>query len=86
MSPSQLRELIIQAFPGAAVEVQDLTGTGDHFQAVIAADQFTGLSMLKQHRLVNDALRTYIDDGRVHALALKTYTPEQWRESFVQFG
>ncbi|WP_240527421.1 MULTISPECIES: BolA/IbaG family iron-sulfur metabolism protein [unclassified Synechococcus] len=35
---------------------------------------------MKQHRLVNEALKPYLQDGRLHALALRTFTPSQWEE------
>lgn len=84
MLPEDVRELILGAFPDAVVEVQDLTGTGDHFAATIVSERFSGLPMIKQHRLVNQALLDYLEDGRIHALALKTFSPEQWQRASVQ--
>lgn len=78
MTPLDVKSLILTAFPNATVEVQDLTGTGDHFQAAIVSDRFTGQTPIKQHRLVYAALQEHIDSGVVHALQLKTYSPEQW--------
>ncbi|MEN9206526.1 MAG: BolA/IbaG family iron-sulfur metabolism protein [Thermostichales cyanobacterium SZTDM-1c_bins_54] len=86
MSPQELTSLIQAAFPGALVEVQDYTGSGDHFQALVVSEAFVGLSRVKQHQRVYAALQSYLDDGRIHALALKTYTPEQWQQSLVQLG
>jgi len=86
MSPHVLTSVIEAALPGSLVQVQDFTGTGDHFQAVVVTPAFVGLSMVKQHQKVYGALQAYIDDGRIHALALKTYTPEQWQQSQVQFS
>ncbi|MBW4698048.1 MAG: BolA/IbaG family iron-sulfur metabolism protein [Aphanocapsa lilacina HA4352-LM1] len=84
MYPEDVRALILQAFPEASVEVQDFTGTGDHFQAMVVSERFAGLTMIKQHKLVYQSVQNYIDDGRIHALALRTYTPEQWRRTSVQ--
>jgi acid stress-induced BolA-like protein IbaG/YrbA len=84
MNTEHVEALINAAFPGCAVQVQDLTGTGDHLQALIVSDRFAGLTMIKQHKLVYEVLQEYLDDGRIHALALKTYTPEQWKSTFVQ--
>jgi acid stress-induced BolA-like protein IbaG/YrbA len=83
MHPDDVRALILSAFPTASVEVQDFTGTGDHFQAMVVAEEFRGLTMIKQHKLVYGAVQQHIDDGRIHALALKTYSPEQWERSTV---
>ena len=68
--------MIEAALPGAAVEVVDETGSGDHLRATVQAPQFEGLSRLEQHRLVKAAVRRRFDDGAIHALSLKTGPPE----------
>jgi stress-induced morphogen len=68
---SEIRRLIEDALPGARVEVVDFGG-GDHLRAEVAAPQFSGLSRIEQHRLVYAAVRPYLDDGSIHALALQT--------------
>lgn len=67
--------MIETALPGADVTVQD-HGGGDHLSATVIASQFAGISRLDQHKLVYAAVQTRIDDGSIHALALKTRTPE----------
>ena len=69
---AELTEMIEAALPGAAVEVSDETGNGDHLRAVVAAPQFAGLSRIDQHRLVKAAVKTRFDDGTIHALSVKT--------------
>jgi len=59
------------------VQVEDLTGTKDHFRAVIVARSFVGLGRIEQHRAVYRALGELMA-GPVHALSLQTYTPEAW--------
>ena len=81
MTTDDVKTLILKAFPEAAVEVGDLTGTSDHFTATIVSDRFSGLNMLKQHRLVYGAVQEFIDSGEIHALQLKTYSPEQWQRT-----
>ena len=70
----ELRQRIAQALPGADVEVEDLTGGGDHFRAEVVSDRFAGLSRIEQHRLVYDVFGNEIG-GAIHALSLKTSTP-----------
>ncbi|MBI3205811.1 MAG: BolA family transcriptional regulator [Myxococcales bacterium] len=77
MEPEQVRALLIQAFPEADVQVDDMTGTRDHFDARIVSEAFTGKSRIEQHQLVYAALGDAIH-GPIHALKLKTYTPEAW--------
>ncbi len=68
----ELKSMIEAALPGAAVEVSDETGTGDHLRAVVTAPQFEGLSRLDQHRLVKAAVKERFEDGTIHALSVKT--------------
>jgi stress-induced morphogen len=69
---SELKTMIEAALPGAAVEVFDEDGGGQHLKAVVAAPQFEGLSRIDQHRLVKAAIKPRFDDGSVHALSVKT--------------
>ena len=69
-----LEQKLRGAFPGASrIEVEDLTGTKDHYKAVIVAKEFEGKTRVQQHQLVYQALGTLMD-GPVHALALETKT------------
>ena len=73
MNEERLRPLLEQAFPGAAeLAVEDRTGGGDHFQVTVASDRFSGLPLIDQHRLVNDALAEPLRDGTIHELRIKT--------------
>jgi len=71
----QLKERIERALPGARVSVEDLTGGGDHFRAEVVSDRFQGLGRIDQHRLVYEVFGDEIG-GPIHALSLKTSTPE----------
>jgi stress-induced morphogen len=73
-SANDLKQRIEQAIPGADVQVEDLTGGGDHFRAEIVSDRFGGLSRIDQHKLVYDVFGNEIG-GAIHALSLKTSTP-----------
>jgi stress-induced morphogen len=69
----RLESLLRAAFPDAReVAVTDRTGTGDHFQVVVASPLFAGLSLVDQHRLVYDALAEPLADGTIHELRIKT--------------
>jgi len=73
--PDQVRAAIHQALPDASVEVEDLTGGGDHLQVSVVSSAFAGLSRVKQHQLVYGALRSELASEAIHALALQTSTP-----------
>ena len=73
MEAESIRELLSRAFPNAAeLDVEDRTGTGDHFQVTIASAEFDGVPLLDQHRRVNDVLADRIADGSIHELRIKT--------------
>ena len=73
MATEQLRTMLTDAFPDATeLSVDDRTGTGDHFQVTVASSRFSGLSLLEQHRLVNEALAAPLADGTIHELRIKT--------------
>jgi len=77
MSPIQLKERLETLAPGTRAEVTDLTGTQDHYQATIVSPVFRGKMMIEQHRLVFAVVQAEVDSGELHALTLKTYSPEK---------
>ena len=54
--------------------VENLKGN-DHLQVTVIASEFNGLSLVKQHQLVYSALKEELASEAIHALALKTETP-----------
>ena len=77
MTPESVRRLLLTALPDADLELVDLTGTQDHYQARIVSRAFEGKTLIEQHQLVYGALAEAMQ-GPIHALALKTYTPDAW--------
>lgn len=59
------------------VDVTDLTGTRDHYKAVVVSAAFAGKLPIKRHRMVYAALAEEMK-GPIHALTLETFTPEEW--------
>jgi len=76
--PEQVETMIKAALPDAQVQIQDLTGGGDHYQAIVVSSQFEGKTLVQQHQLVYKAVREAMATEAIHALALQTYTPEAW--------
>jgi stress-induced morphogen len=69
--------LLRETMPDAAVEVYDLTGTMDHLEVFVRTKAFAGVSPLDRHRMVERALAPARADGRIHALQIRTATPEE---------
>lgn len=78
MEAIEIEKLIREAFPTAKIEIKDLAGDGNHYAATVIADEFRGLSRVKQHQLVYAALKGRMDGpaGELHALALTTRPTE----------
>ena len=77
MHPDEIKQLIEQGLPGASVTVD---GDGRHFQAVVVSEAFAGKAPLRQHRMVYATLGDRFDSDALHALSIKTYTPQQWEQ------
>jgi stress-induced morphogen len=71
-TPEELKERIEAGIPGATAQV---TGDGHHFNAVVSAQAFRGLSRIAQHRLVYDVFGAELG-GRIHALSIQTTASE----------
>lgn len=76
---SDMKKALEDAFQSATVEVNDMTGTGDHFQALIVTPDFTGLSRIERHQKVYAALKGDRFET-LHALTMKTFTPEEYEK------
>jgi stress-induced morphogen len=72
-SAQELKQRIEDAIPGASAEVEDLTGGGDHFRAVVVSHAFAGHSRIDQHRMVYDVFGEDVG-GPIHALSITTQT------------
>jgi stress-induced morphogen len=73
VATDQLQQLLESAFPEATeLTVEDRTGGGDHFQVTVRSPIFNGLSLIDQHRRVNDALAEPLRNGAIHELRITT--------------
>ena len=76
----QIKLIIQEALPDAEVYVVDPQQDGQHFEAIVISPSFEGLSLVKQHQCVMTPLKEAFATS-VHALALKTFTPEKWEQA-----
>lgn len=77
MQAIDIQRLIETALPNADVIVRGDDGV--HFEATVVSPEFAGKSLLQQHRMVYAALGDRMQSEAIHALALKTYTPDAWQ-------
>jgi stress-induced morphogen len=74
MPAAEIEALIKAALPDATVEIRDLAGDGDHYQALVTSAAFAGKNRVQQHKLVYEALGGRMG-GELHALQLTTAIP-----------
>ncbi|EKN3362237.1 BolA family iron metabolism protein IbaG [Yersinia ruckeri] len=76
METTEIKDVLMRAL--ALDEVQ-VTGDGSHFQVIAVGELFTEMSRVKKQQTVYTPLMEYIADNRIHALSIKTYTPQEWQ-------
>ena len=76
VTPENVKDFILQ---GLACEHIQVDGDGRHFEAVIVSREFEGKGMLQRHKQVYQVLGDRMEN--IHALSMKTLTPEQWAGS-----
>ena len=79
VEPIEIEARIREGVPDVEhLAIEDLTGTRDHFQAVVVSAAFADKTPVQRHQMVYRALGELMS-GEVHALALQTYTPDAYR-------
>ena len=68
---AQVKQLLLEALPGADVDIADLGG-GDHLSVKVAAPQFAGKTLIDQHQMIYAPLKHLMADQTIHALQIKT--------------
>ncbi|MCP5162995.1 MAG: BolA/IbaG family iron-sulfur metabolism protein [Hahellaceae bacterium] len=76
MQAHEIESIISERLEGSEVHAQS---DGRHAQAVVICEQFAGLSPVKRQQMVYACVNEYLLNDTLHALSLKTYTPEQWK-------
>jgi stress-induced morphogen len=74
---SRIKQLIEGDIDDCTAIVRDDANDGEHFSAFVVSPAFVGITLVQQHQLVYKALGQHMDSD-IHALALKTFTPDAW--------
>lgn len=76
MTPEEIKKLIEQGINNCTAFIEG--DDGRHFKAVVISPDFLHKSRIEQQQLVYTALGDTINNGAIHAISVKTYTPEAW--------
>jgi len=74
MDTEQLKKIIAT---GLVCEGLSVEGDGEHFEAIIVSSEFAGKNRVQRQQRVNAVLKPYFDSGELHALSMKTITPDE---------
>lgn len=85
MNITDIKSIIEQNIPNSTAYVLDPMNDGQHLQAFVVSPSFEGVMLIKQHQMVMGPL-TKAFATSVHALALKTFTPQKWDIEKSKYG
>jgi acid stress-induced BolA-like protein IbaG/YrbA len=76
MRPEKIKQIIESSLKEctAIIEGDD----GKHYTARVVSPEFIGMNRLQKQRVINNLLNPYLMDGSLHAISIKTFTPEEW--------
>lgn len=83
MEINEIQSVIMQAL---ALDEVHVSGDGSHFQIIAVGKLFASLSRVKKQQAVYAPLMEYIADNRIHAVSIKTFTPEEWQRERKLIG
>jgi acid stress-induced BolA-like protein IbaG/YrbA len=76
VTPESIRLNIAQGMTTTHLSV---VGDGRHFEAIVVSEEFAGKSRVQRHRHVFKVLGDSMRDEMIHALSIKTFTPQEWQ-------
>lgn len=85
MTLEEIKRTIEKSVPRSTAYVLDPMNDGQHLQAIVISPEFEGKLLVAQHQMVMRPLKAAFE-GAVHALGLKTFTPEKWNEVKDRYG
>ncbi|MBP9674824.1 MAG: BolA family transcriptional regulator [Bacteriovoracaceae bacterium] len=78
---NEVKEMITSVLTDAVVQINDLTGTHDHLDILVASDAFKDKMLLEQHRMIMDILKESLKE-KIHAVKIKTMTHQTFNEKY----
>ena len=67
----EIKKMIVSSIPDASIEIKDLMGDNNHYEATIKSKMFSGLTKIQQHKLVYKSLKGKMGN-ELHALSITT--------------
>jgi acid stress-induced BolA-like protein IbaG/YrbA len=78
MTTDEIQKLIEAGVPDSKAMV---SGGEGKFEAIVISESFEDLSMVKEHQMVYATVKPQIASGELHALSIKSFTPDEWENA-----
>lgn len=78
LAPEQIEQWLRAGLDCSHLVVE---GDGQHFSAIIVSEAFANLNRVRRQQRVNEVLKPHFDSGVLHALSMRTLTPEEWKNN-----
>ena len=85
MITREIQKIIESSVDNATAYILDPMNDGQHLQAIVISPAFEGIPLIKQHKMVMSPLKEAFAES-VHALGVKTFTPEKWEQVKNQYN
>lgn len=76
MTESEIKDILMKAL---ALHEVHVSGDGSHFEVIAVDVRFAEMARVKKQQTIFEPLSEYIADNRIHALSVKTFTPDEWK-------
>jgi monothiol glutaredoxin len=76
----EVEQLVQRGIPNAKVMVE---GEGCDLLIIVVSEQFTDLALVKKQQLVMATLKEPLASGKLHAVSIKAYTPDEWNDRLI---
>ena len=78
MTTDEIQKLIEAGIPDSKAMV---SGGEGKYEAIVISESFANLSMVKEHQMVYGTVKPQITSGELHALSIKSFTPDEWEKA-----
>lgn len=82
--PHEVKQIIENGIQHSTAIVK--SDDGRHFTAVVISSEFANKSRIQKQQTVYRTLNAYIQNGTLHAISIKTFTPEEWQHEMTHHG
>ena len=79
MIEKKIKDILRKKLKDSKIFIQDMNGQNNHFSVIVISEKFEGLSIIKQHQIIYNALASMITK-EIHALQIKTFTLDKWKK------